>query len=134
MQLEMLSSAGFEKIGPSTPKHQGAQRQYQGKDSLIASLEEKYVLSQCESEMLDDSSSPDSLKHLPQGPLHMRGGMVSPHLVQAKASLYNHLHHLVTSTIPAQAWNAHSHSAFIFPQYLLAGRLCIASCWEKVES
>ncbi|CAL5225482.1 g8307 [Coccomyxa viridis] len=74
----------FEKIGPSTPRRQSAQRQYQGKDSLIASLEEKYVTSQCESEALDNSSSTESLEQLPQEPLNMLGGMVSPHLVQAK--------------------------------------------------
>ena len=36
---------------------------------------------------LDNSSSSENLEHLPQEPLHMLGGMVSPHLVQAKASL-----------------------------------------------
>ena len=80
-------TAGYEKLELSTAKRYGVQRQYQGKDSLIASLEEKYVLSQCECEMPDNSSSSsESPEHLPQEPLHMLGGMVSPHLVQAKAS------------------------------------------------
>lgn len=70
----------------STPRRHGTPRQYQGHDSLIASLEEKYVLSE-QKDTLDNSSSSDNLEYLPQEPLHMLGGMVSPHLVQAKASL-----------------------------------------------
>ena len=43
--------------------------------------------------MPDNSSSSDSLEHVRQEPLHMLGGMVSPHLVQAKASLCHTLSH-----------------------------------------
>ncbi len=79
-------SAGYEKLESRTPRHHGTPRQYQGHDSLIASLEEKYVMSE-QQDTLDNSSSSENLEHLPQEPLHMLGGMVSPHLVQAKASL-----------------------------------------------
>ena len=69
-------------------RHLSSQRQYQGKDSLIAALEEKYILSGAE-EAVHDSSSSESLEAqaLPQQPINMLGSLVSPHLVQAKASL-----------------------------------------------
>ena len=71
-----------------SPRHFNSQRQYQGKDSLIAALEKKYVLSEAE-ETVHDSSSSESLEAqaLPQQPIHMLGSLVSPHLVQAKVSL-----------------------------------------------
>ena len=87
--LSHRPTAGSRKLGATlSPRHLSSQRQYQGQDSLIAALEEKYVLSGAE-ETLHDSSSSESLQAqaLPQQPIHMLGSLVSPHLVQAKASL-----------------------------------------------
>lgn len=84
---QVCCNAGYKKLEGLSPRQHGPQRQYQGQDSLIAALEEKYVLSQ-PSEALQNSSSSESLDCIPQEPMHMLGGMVSPHLVQAKASLH----------------------------------------------
>ena len=83
---QVCYNAGYKKLEGLSPRQHRPQRQYQGQDSLIAALEEKYVLSQ-PSEALQNSSSSESLDCIPQEPIHMLGGMVSPHLVQAKASL-----------------------------------------------
>ena len=83
---QVCCNADYKKLEGLSPRQHGPQRQYQGQDSLIAALEEKYVLSQ-PSEALQNSSSSESLDCIPQEPIHMLGGMVSPHLVQAKASL-----------------------------------------------
>ena len=121
-------SAGYETIGSSTPRRQSAQRQYQGKDSLIASLEEKYVLSQRESETADNSSSTDSLEHLPQEPLHMLGGMVSPHLVQAKASLHPALPHCCTVRVIKTPGIGQSHSQVVLLLLPQGSRLLTVGC------
>ena len=84
---QVYCNPGYKKLEGLSPRQHGPQRQYQGQDSLIAALEEKYVLSQ-PSEALQNSSSSESLDCIPQEPIHMLGGMVSPHLVQAKASLH----------------------------------------------
>ena len=83
---QVCYNAGYRKLEGLSPRQHGPQRQYQGQDSLIAALEEKYVLSQ-PNEAPQNSSSSESLDCIPQEPIHMLGGMVSPHLVQAKASL-----------------------------------------------
>ena len=87
--LSNRPTAGSRQGKPTlSPRHLSSQRQYQGKDSLIAALEEKYVRSEAE-ETLHDSSSSERLEAqgLPQQPIHMLGSLVSPHLVQAKVCL-----------------------------------------------
>ena len=88
MLIKMIIAGSREVKTTLSPRHLSSQRQYQGKDSLIAALEDKYVLLTAE-EAVHDSSSSESLEAqaLPQQATHMLGSLVSPHLTQAKASL-----------------------------------------------